>query len=157
MKLTTERSSGTRTQLWSEKVNNRIFSCGWNYKETGETFFQQVTVSQTQISFFMKKKWKQLHYLYQWFPTGVPRHTRVPQRGVRKCRQILNYCLFMDVLKNRLPKIFIFDQEAVPQNFFMTCRKKVAKHWFIPKVFFTMLAMTWEKFHSQMGLARILI
>jgi hypothetical protein len=36
--------------------------------------------------------------LEQWFPTGVPRHTRVLQRGVSGAAKFWIYCLFINIL-----------------------------------------------------------
>jgi hypothetical protein len=66
------------------------------------------------------------HYLYTtdnktlalWFPTGVPRQTRVPWRGVRGAAKYRIYCLFIKVLPLRMPQIAIFSQVRVPPIFF---------------------------------------
>ncbi len=71
--------------------------------------------------------------LTQWFPTGVPRHTRVPQRGVRGAAKfwITGILLMFYYIKYR--KIVIFNKLGVPRKLFlkpMGCRepKKVEKH-----------------------------
>ncbi len=50
------------------------------------------------------------------------------------CRQIWNYCLFIDVLQQRVPLIVIFNPAWVPPNNLKDLKgavkqKKVEKHW----------------------------
>jgi len=64
--------------------------------------------------------------LSQWFPTGVPRHTRVPWRGVRGAAKCLIYHIFSffttkgaqncHFSQARVPKILSVVQDAVNQK-----------------------------------------
>ncbi len=54
-----------------------------------------------------------IYNLEQWFPTGVPQHTRVPQRGVRGAVKFgstafLGRALFSDVLLQKVPPNYHF-------------------------------------------------
>jgi len=53
----------------------------------------------------------------QWFPTGVPRHTRVPWRGVRGASKYWIYYLFSAFTTKGAPNCH-FSQVRVPPNFF---------------------------------------
>ena len=55
--------------------------------------------------------------LEQWFPTGVPRHTRVPWEGCRGAAKYWIDCLFVCVLLLRVPQIVIFGMSGCRQIF----------------------------------------
>jgi len=60
-------------------------------------------------------------YLRQWFPTGVPRHTRVPWRDVRVAAKYWIYYLLSYFTNKGAPNCH-FSQVRVPPNFFQSYR-----------------------------------
>ncbi len=69
---------------------------------------------------------KQLKTLNQWFPTGAPRHTMVPWRGVRGAAKYWIYYLFSSFTTKGAPNCH-FIQVRVPTNFFQSYKVPWAK------------------------------
>ncbi len=68
------------------------------------------------------RTWTDKETLVQWFPTGVPRHTRVPQRGVRGAAKFWITGFFLMFYYITYHKIVIFYQIGVPPNFLKDLR-----------------------------------
>ncbi len=77
------------------------------------------------------------YYIYQWFPTGVPRHTKLSQRGVRGAAIFGNPAFLLMFYYIRHLQMIIFNQLRLgAANFFnepkgAANQKKVEKHWHI--------------------------
>ncbi len=60
------------------------------------------------------------HVLRQWFQTGVPRHTRVPQRGVRGATKFWITAFLYLFCYIGCHKLSFFNHVRMPPNFFNT-------------------------------------
>ena len=65
--------------------------------------------------------------LVQWFPAGVPRHTRVPQRSVRGAAEFEITAFLLMFYYIMRHQIVIFNQLGVPPIFFKELRGAVSQ------------------------------
>ncbi len=95
--------------------NLETFSTFWILSAT---FFIRILIKQMKRNPILKK-WNCNIWLQQWFPTEVPRHTRVPQ-GVVRGVWITAFLLMFYCIRYR--KIAIFNHLGVPPSFFKDLR-----------------------------------
>ncbi len=94
--------------------------------------------------------WDLQHCLSQWFPTGVPRHTRVPQRGVRGSAKFGITVFLLIFLLQKMPNCHFWTIRGAAKFFLKTWRVlRTKKGW---KTLVYLLYFSWQQLSCSKSL-----